>query len=202
VRRSFVLLLRRLANRNMSLYAQLDVLERCGIVPNPGVGIPELLAIFSERQYETAPFRRLLIALGGESNDLRKVPFSDNIWRLQVGCITGPGDYARIAHRMALLAGDALPITDVRDHFELGASIAWLHFRLAETEFDWPARIRERWIDPSIVSRFVALLEQQPAEKRFFQLDVGGQDVLIGCATPPQFAELRRRTGLRFEWLG
>jgi hypothetical protein len=197
-----VLFLRRLANRNMSLYAQLDVLERCGIVPNPGVGIPDLLAIFGERQYETDPFRRLLIALGGESNDLRRVPLCDSIWRLQVGCIAGPGDYERVAHRMALLAGDALPISDVRDHFELGASIAWLHFRLADSQFDWPARIRERWIDPSIVSRFVALLEAQPTDKRFFQLDVGGQDVLIGCAAPARLAGLRRRTGLRFEWLG
>ena len=197
-----MLFLRRLANRNMSVHAQLDVLERCGIVPNPGVGIPELLAIFSERQYETDPFRRLLIALGGESDDLRRLPLCKGIWRLQVGCIAGPGDYERVAHRMALLVGDALPLNEVRDQFEVGASIAWLHFRLADAQFDWPARIRERWIDPSIISRFVALLEAQPTDKRFFQFDMSGQDVLIGCATPAQFAELRRRTGLRFEWLG
>ncbi len=200
MRRFPVLLLRRIANHNMSLYKQLDVLEDCGIAPNDGVEVAQLLAHYTERQYETAPFRRLLGALGSESPE--QIPLSDNVWRLRVGCIAGPGDYTLVARRMSLLAGRVLPVSDIHEQFDMASGVVWLRFRHGAEEINWPARIREFWVDPGLFSRFAELLEAQDTDKRFTQLDLGGQDVLIGCSTPLQFAELRRRTGLPFEWLG
>jgi hypothetical protein len=194
--------LRRLLNRNMTLYDQLDQLERCGIVPNSGVGGADLLVRYPERQYETDPFRLLLKVLGGESNDVKRIPLCDCLWHLRVDCITGPGDYAHIAQRMSILAGDDLPISDIQDEFEWASAVVWLIFRLRGEEIAWPARIREHWIDPVIFSRFVALLDAQESERGFTYLDLGGQDALLGCANPAQFAAIRRRTGLRFQWLG
>lgn len=196
-----MLLLRRLANRNMSLYAQLDQLERCGIVLNGGVGIADLLARCGERRYETDPFRQLLAVLGGET-DTERTPLCNALWHLRVDCIGGPGDYAHIAQRTAILAGGALTITGISDEFDWAAGVAWLRFRVGDEQVSWPARIREHWIDPGVFSRFVVLLEAQDTPRRFTYLDLGGQDALLGCATPQQFAELRRRTGLRFQWLG
>ncbi len=186
----------------MTLYAQLDQLERCGIVPNSGVGVADLLVRYPERQYETNPFRLLLRVLGDESNDLKRTPLCNSVWHLRVDCIVGPGDYAHIAQRMSILAGDDLPLSDVRDEFEWASALVWLIFRLRGEEIAWPARLREHWIDPAIFSRLVALLETQETERRFTYLDLGGQDVLLGCADPAQFAAIRRRTGLRLEWLG
>lgn len=197
-----MLFLRRLANRNLTLYAQLDQLARCGIVPQSGVGVADLLNRYPERQYETDPFRRLLTVLGEESTDLPYTPLSEQVWHLRVGSITGPGDYTRIALRMSLLAQGALPISDISDELDWAAGMVWLRFRLRDEQFDWPARLREHWIDPVLFSRFVVLLEAQDTPLRFTYLDLGGQDALLGCAAPQQFAELRRRTGLRFQWLG
>lgn len=50
-------LLRRLMNRNMSLYDQLDTLAVWGITPRDGVGPPELLRLQGEREYETSPIQ-------------------------------------------------------------------------------------------------------------------------------------------------
>jgi hypothetical protein len=197
-----VLFLRRLTNRNMSLYAQLDQLARCGIVPMPGVGVSDLLNRYPERQYETDPFRLLLTVLGEESNDSLHAPLCEQVWHLRVGCIAGPEDYTQIAQRMSLLAQGALPITDVSDEFDWAAGVVWLRFRFRGEPVDWPARLREHWIDPLLFSRFAALLEAQDTPQRFTYLDLGGQDALLGCATPQQVAELRRRAGLRFQWLG
>jgi len=202
VRRFPVLFLRRLANHNMSLYAQLDELERCGITPSFGIGVAELLVAYAERQYEKDPFRLLLMALGGELNDPPHGLLSENVWHLRVGSIAGPGDYARIALRMAILAQGNLPITEVADEIDYAAGLVWLSFRLGDEQVSWPARIREHWIDPDLFSRFALLLEAQDTPRRFTYLDLGGQDALLGCATPRQFADLRRRTGLSFQWLG
>ena len=189
-------------NRNLTLYSQLDALAECGIVPNDGVGPAELLARHSEREYETSPFKLLLSVLGSESPEPPCLPLSDSLWHMRAECISGRGDYAKVALRMAGLAGSALPLEAVSDDFDWGQGIAWVSFDLRRRAFRWPAKIEERWIDPNILSRFVALLEQQEPTLRFIGLDLGGQDCLIGCATDEQFAALRKRTGLEFEWLG
>jgi len=195
-------LLRRLMNRNMSLYAQLDTLAECGITPREGVGPSELLALHADRDYETSPFKLLLSALAADSEESPHLPLSDNVWLMRADCTAHSGDYMKVAHRMATLAADALPIKSVRDEFDLPRGVAWLSFTLRGQEFRWPARVEERWIDPLILSRFVALLEAQTTDQRYICLDLGGQDCLLGCATEAQFAALRKRTGLAFEWLG
>ena len=195
-------LLRRLMNRNLTLYAQLDALAECGIALHDGVGPAELLARHGEREYETSPFKLLLAVLGTESQEPPHLPLSGNVWHMRAECIGGRGDYIKVAQRMTALAGGTLPIESVHDEFDWRQGVAWLGFNLRGREFRWPAKIEERWIDPNILSRFVALLDDQGSDLRFTGLDLGGQDCLIGCATDEQFAALRKRTGLEFEWLG
>jgi hypothetical protein len=189
-------------NRNMSLYAQLDDLAACGIAPREGIGPEELLSRYSDREYETSPFKLLLSALGRDSEQPPNLPLSDNVWLMHADCVAHAGDYAKVAHRMATLAGDALSIESVQDEFGLGRGVAWLSFTLRGEEFRWPAKIEERWIDPLVLSRFAALLEAQPTDRRYACLDLGGQDCLLGCSTESQLSALRKRTGLAFEWLG
>ena len=195
-------LLRRLMNRNMSLYDQLDALSACGISLRQGAGAAELLARHSEREYETAPFKLLLTELGREPEEPPHASLSADVWLMRADCITHKGDYVRIASRMAGLAGDALPLEAVRDEFEIQNGVAWLSLTLRGEEFRWPAKIEERWIDPNILSRFAVLLEAQDTGRRYSCLDLGGQECLLACSSEPEFAELRRVTGLAFEWLG
>ena len=186
----------------MMLQAQLDVLEQCGIVPRRGIGVPELLVQYREREYETAPFHKLLIALGNETKDSAPSALSDTVWHARASCISGPGDYVHVAMRMSALTQGVLCLGVVSDEFDLRRGVAWLRFRSADAQYQWPARLREHWLDPAILSRFVRLLGQQDTDRRFTVLDLGGQDYLLGCSTPQQFRELRRFTGLIVEWLG
>jgi hypothetical protein len=195
-------LLRRLMNRNMTLYDQLDSLAECGMAPRPGVAPAELLVVHGEREYETSPFKLLLATLGTESPHPPHLTMSDNVWLMRAECASRGGDYVKVAHRMAMLAGEVLSLESVHDEFDLRRGVAWLTFTLRGEEFRWLAKIEECWIDPVILSRFAALLEAQDAGLRYICLDLGGQDCLLGCATDEQFAALRKRTGLPFEWLG
>jgi len=195
-------LLRRLMNRNMTLYDQLDALAECGIVPRESIGPAELLTRHAERAYETSPFKLLLAELGAVSEEPPHLPLSDKVWHMRAECAARGGDYVKIARRMSALAGGALPLEEVNDEFDLRRGVAWLTFTLGGELFRWPAKIEECWIDPNILSRFAALLEAQETDLRYICLDLGGQDCLLGCATGEQFSELRKITGLAFEWLG
>jgi hypothetical protein len=195
-------LFRRLLNRNMTLYAQLDALAECGVAPREGLGPPELLRRHPERDYETAPFKLLLAELGSESEMPPHESISDNVWHLHAECIAHSGDYVKVARHMSTLAGDALALENLHDEFDLRRGVAWLTFTLRGYEFRWPARIEERWIDPNLLSHFVALLDAQGTNRRYICLDLGGQDCLLGTATDEQLSALRKITGLAFEWLG
>lgn len=191
--------------RNTPLVRQLETLAQCGICPNEGIGLETFLSTHPERAYERSPFKLLLEVLGDDTEvevDGRLVrrPLSDNIWHFNAECIAGPGDYARIARRMATLAEAALPLCAISDEVDLRGHAA-LSFRLGEREFRWQAKVTENWVDPTIMTLFVALLSQQNTEQRFVYLDLAGRESLIGCATPAQRKMLRQRTGLDFEWL-
>lgn len=195
-------LLRRLMVRNMLLDRQLELLATCGVRPNPGVGLADLLARHRESEYERSPFKLLLCVLGSDSEREPYRPLSDNIWYLNVEYIAAPGDYVRLAHRMAILAADALPIAGVHDVIDLRRGMAALSFILSNREIKWHAKIEEGWIDRRIMTNFVDLLAAQDTDKRFTYYDLPGKKCLIGCATPQELAGLRKWTGLDFEWLG
>jgi hypothetical protein len=186
----------------MLLVRQLELLAACGIRPKDGVGLSDLLARHRETEYERSPFTLLLRVLGSATDNDPTQSLSDNIWLLDIELIGGPGDYVRVARRMAAMTEGALPIADVQDGIDPRLGVAWLEFTLEGTQNRWHARLEENWIDSRIMSNFVKLLESRDTEKRFTYLDLPGKECLIGCSTPQEFAALRKWTGLEFEWLG
>jgi hypothetical protein len=65
----------------------------------------------------------------------------------------------------------------------------------------WIAKVDNDWVDSTVLSRFVTLLEFRRTEKRFTYIDLGGQDCLVGCATPDQKTALTVATKMKVEWL-
>ena len=128
--------------QNMPLERQLETLATCGIHPNSGIGFPELLARYDEREYERSPFKLLLRVLGDETGEASGCFLSDNIWYLNTECIMAPGDYAGVALRMATLSGGALPIANVQDSIDPRGSVARLEFTLGEREIKWHAKLQ------------------------------------------------------------
>jgi hypothetical protein len=61
--------------------------------------------------------------------------------------------------------------------------------------------VDDDWVDPLVFCRFVDLLAERQADRRYTYLDLGGQDCLIGCCTDEQLKSLRKLTGLQFKWL-
>ena len=179
--------------RAISFEEQLTALAGCGIRPLPTVLPSTLLRTYARDQFESEPYKLLLMVLGEPG-------LSDDIWHLDTECIDAPGAYAAVAKRMAALAKDALPIDHVTD--DISDEEASLSFRLRGREYRWQARVDDDWIDGEILSRFVALLAQQPGNsRRYIYSNFGGQDCLIGCMTAEQRDQLNSLGGPRFVWL-
>lgn len=184
---------------------QLKVLVDCGISLSPLVKPETLLQSFSREDYAKSPFRLLMCAMGDEAEDQAQsgdtgYP-SNNIWHFDTECIEDHGDYASIARRLSVMAHPVLPIKDVQDCVDVENGEAWLSFTLDGKAHKWMAKVNDDWVDDTILSRFATLLEGRETDKRFTYIDLGGQDCLIGCATPNQRETLVSATKLNVEWL-
>ena len=190
-----------LAPTRIPLEEQLATLAACGIRLKPAFSVATLLESFPREKYETSPYAGAVIRMGGELEREPWTPLSDNVWHLDTECIEGPGSYRLLAERFRDLAQGELPIENVRDHVDRENGDAWLEFELNGEALHWGARIKDDWIDPSIISNFCTLLSSQHGTRRYTFFDLKGQDCLIGCATEEELLKLRKDTGLRFTWL-
>jgi hypothetical protein len=184
----------------ITLEEQLANLARCGIHLKPQFSVATLLESFEREKYEERPYVGAVIRMGGETEHEPFTPLSDNLWHLDTECISGAGDYADIAERMRDLAQGELPIENIRDHVDHENGDAWVAFELRGETIEWHARVKQKWIDPEILSNFCALLAQQAGARRYTYLELKGQDCIIGCATEDELRRLRKMTGMNFSW--
>jgi hypothetical protein len=184
-----------------SLEEQLRILAEGGIRPRPGVSVDQLTTNWGPEEFEKEPFLLALVALGSVTEAPPYEPFSDNVWHLDTECIEDEGSYVFIAERMRDLAQGDLPVTGITDHLDFEEGVTWLEFELDGRKIHWDIEVEDDWIDPTVLSRFAALLAARKTGRRYTYLDLKGQDCLIGCATSAQFEALKRSARLEFEWL-
>lgn len=180
-----------------SLQSHLEVLQQCGVPLPDGLTLDDMLAEWGADAFEEDPFRMLAVCIGADERE----PPSDHLWHFDTECIEGDGAYVRIAERMRHLARGDLPLTNVRDRVDFDEGVAWLAFDLDGETIRWELELDNDWVDASVFTEFAELLERRRTGKRFTYLDLGGQDCIIGCATPETLAQLNARTGLQLTWL-
>jgi len=195
---------KRKRTQTVSLEEQLRILASCGINLSPNVAPEALLLSYSREAYEKDPYELLLCVMGNEAEDESQAGEtgypSDSIWHFDTECIEDHGSYAAIAQRLAVLAHPELPLEDVDDYVDIDGEEVWLAFKLDGQTEKWTPAIDNDWVDSTVLSRFAALLESR-STRRFTYINLGGQDCLIGCATPAQKAALMKATNLKVEWL-
>jgi len=180
---------------------QIKELAACDIHLREGISVEDLLESINVSDYEAAPYRALLEAMGGPISATVLLDGSPDIWHFDTECIEDEGDYARIANKMKELAQGALPLENITDHVDLEGEVAWLSVDLDGVTFKWDADVNTDWVDPAILSLLAELLRSRNAGRRFTNVDLGGQSCLIGCSTDDALQRLIKTTGMPFEWL-
>lgn len=176
---------------------RLRILEECGIRRRRGITARGVVAAARCEDDPPRPeldYLQLIVALGFET--ARGQPLSNNVMWLDAECIYGPEDYVWIARRMSALASPYLPLGNLRVSFDdVGGHLT---FMLDGRKFHWTVRLDNDWVDGSLFHRFARLLAFRKSPKRFTFFDLGGQDFLVGCATPAEVRRLKEKAGVWF----
>lgn len=201
----------RLLNRSKdpppSLGEQLRILANCGIRLRPDRTIEDVRKVrevgWSDPDVSGEDAWALLLTdLAMElDTDPPGQYLSDDIAWFDAECIYDHGDYACIVQRLATIAGGDLPVENVRDHVDTGKGEIWVEFELDGKPRRFEPTFEDDWLDPRFMTWMASILERRNTGRRFTRIDLGGQDALIGCATPAQRRRLRKATGLNVVWL-
>ena len=185
----------------LSLEDQRARLDKLGVRLRPGIGTEDLLVSWDRSEYEASPFVLLLTTMGGE---VEKEPFpriSDDVWRFDTECIEDHGAYVAIAERIRNLAGGRLALSNLNDHVDVEAGVAWLAFNAGDQPYKWDLKVDDDWADPDVFVRFDQVLAEHAPGLRLIYYDLGGQDCLILMGDSSRLERLRAGTGLDFVWM-
>ncbi len=182
----------------MNLHSQIEALSRFGIALPDEFTIDDLCTAHPREEYEDPPFELLFTFLADVERDWAG---GGDVFLLDFDCIEDTGDYTRFAERVRDLANGALPIEEIADEVDLERRVAVLHFELEGRPQHWEAKFDGDMLDRSILSRFAALLAEGTKGTRFAcaKLD-GDETLLLVCIDRDRLVELRRQTGMDFEF--
>lgn len=182
---------------------QLQNLAGCGIKLRSEF-LPEILfEDWTKEEFEKEPFELLLIALGDEKelSDGQWTFLSDNIWHFDAECIEGNGSYINIAERLRDLAGDDLPLQNIKDYVDIDEESAWLEFTLDSKDYHLNFEVSDDWADTEIFNVFAQLLQNRNPNKNFTYFNFNSQDGLIGCSTSEQLKTIKEITQMDVDWI-
>lgn len=182
------------------LKTQLEKLEEVGIRINPDIDSNHLFNVFDKEEYEEDPYGSLLIALGCEvetSKDCGK-PISKNIWYLDTECIEDTGDYVRVMEKIACLAHDNLPLSNIHDYIDMDKNEAWIAFNLGEETYKWNLEFNDDWLDVRIFTMVNKLLLSKDSTSQFV-ISVLDQSILVAFLENYKIDDLNKISKYIFE---
>ena len=121
------------------------------------------------------------MALASEIEREPFTPVADRLWLCDYERIVDHGDYRNVLERLERMTGNALGVTEVRDHVDLEAGKAWIEFRFRNDRVRWHFKVDDDWLDPEILVRYDELLKRSGSAFRLYWNTNYGQSALLGA---------------------
>lgn len=194
-------LYRRWRMKHSSFAQQLKLFHDLGFVFNEGSSQDDLISMWGKDAFGKEPYSLMYISLGSTIEKEPWTPITNNAWHFDTEAIEDHGAYVSILEELQRISRGELifkNISDVVDHETEKASVS---FEINGEKYKYDLKWNNDWVDPAIFSRVVDLTKKYNTKGRFTYFDTGGQDCVIGYATPPELKEIRSKTGLNILWL-
>ena len=175
---------------------QLTRLAMCGIRFARGACTADVFARATREQMEASPYEALLRALGGEGLGRAAKPLTDQVFYLECDRVQDDGDYVHVLNQLARLAGEALPMTVLRDHVDVENEEVWVDVELDGLTHRLTATADDGWLDMTIVGEIALWLERRSQYGLY--LYALGQDCLVICIKRRMLPRLMRASKMSF----
>ena len=191
-------------SKSVKLEDQLARFAELGITQNADTLESDLFAFHTKDELEKKPFKLLAEALGMDIEREPWTPISDRLWMCDFERIEGPGSYQSVIARLERMTHGVLGLTNIKDHvvqFEEDLEDeAWVEFEHRGEAVRWELKVEDDWLDPAILQKYDALLEQSADNHRLFaNFSDYGQVAFLAAFTPSQHKRFRKLTGIKME---
>ncbi|MDX1905753.1 MAG: hypothetical protein SF053_01875 [Bacteroidia bacterium] len=186
---------------NVRFEDKLKVFSTLGFVYDEGVVKQDIVDTWGKERLEHITYSQLYITLGSELHREPWTPITNQCWYFDTEAIDGEGAYVAIIQNLARISNGELPFENISDVVDWDRQQASVSFDLKGDRYSWELVFDEDWVDTDLFVKIVALTRQYNTRGRFTFYDLGGQDVVIGWATPEKLEEINATTGLGIVWL-
>lgn len=185
----------------VSFEEQLEVFKELGFELNDGASETDLINMYGKEEFENNPYSLLYICLGAQIEREPWTPITNNCWLFDTEAIAGEGDYVYILENLIRLSKGELNLKNMSDVVDVENEYASVSFELYGDAYAWELVFYDDWVDSDLFTMIVNLTEEFQTKGRFTSYDLGGQNMLIGWASPEQLEEMKAKTGLGIVWL-
>ena len=194
--------MRLFGKKRVPLEEQLATLAELGLTVADGVSEPDLTTLHDRPALEAEPYSLLIQALGMDVQREPFPPLCERVWLCDFERIEDHGDYRDVVLRLDAQTGRGLGLAGVTDHVDVEEGEAWVELDLGGRSVRWEMEVDDDWLDPDVLSRFGALLEEAGAPLRLFLVrhDLGQSSLFVGLA-PEHVERLSRLCRTRLERL-
>ena len=187
--------------KNAGFDQQLKVFEKLGFKLNPGVTKDDIANKWGIDAYKKQSFSLLYSDLGATLEKEPWTPVTDQAYWFDTEAIEDSGDYVRILNNLQRISKGELVFTSLADIVDFENEKASVSFKLNGDAYRYDLEFKDDWVDPKLFTHVVELTKKYNTKGRFTYFSQGGQDLVIGYATPSELAKLRKETGLKISWL-
>ena len=167
--------------------------------------IEEICAMFSDEEsadfYSDYCFLLSWLGVGNYDTGIHDfVPYCDDVFAFDAEMYDISGDYMRLLGAVARIGDGAVTVADCKIETEekiwgtdLGSRM--ICFELNGIQREFKAKVRNDWMDVSIIDFLNECLEEDGGERRIWCMPDGGQGLIVFCETPDWAAQFESATG-------
>lgn len=187
--------------QKVSLDKQINVFKELGFTLNPGVSYDQVIELAGKNNLENEPYALLYYYYSIEIGDSPWITTSNNCWHFDMEYIEDEEAYVSILQNLERISNGELFFKNKSDVVDWDNERASVSFEIKGDKYNWELEFDYDWADPNFFSMIVQLTEKYNTKGRFTYYSDGGQDLIIGWATPNELNEIRDKTGLEITWL-
>jgi len=188
--------------RNPTVEEQLETFKRLGFKLNKGVDIRSLIERWGERTgFPKNPYFFLYIVLGSTTSEDPFIPVTNQVWHFDTECIEDHGDYVKILENLKRISSGELNFKNIEDYVDIREGKVSVSFDYKGKHYSWDLNVHDDWVDEELFSKIVKLTKEHKTNGRLTYLGTGGQDMVLGWATPEQMKSIKAKTRLNIKWM-
>ena len=188
------------AQKNRSIEEQFQLFKDLGFQLNNGT-VKTDLELSGSDDFLVYPYSHMYTVLARRVDRKPWIPLTNCCWEFQFGNMDEQGDYVKIIQNLERITQGKLAFKNVKDNFDEDKDTCWVSFNYNGIDYKFDLKIEGRYADFELFTKIVELTQKSNITSRYTIFETNDESVVFGFETPDNLKQIKKKTGLKINWL-